>query len=329
MLPAAGVGPAGPRPGAAAARARRVRARRLRPAADRHRGVVPPRVLGGGSTTSRCSATCARRRPDRDRGLRRGPRRGGHARRAGGQPAHASGIAYAIAARESVPAGLPDATARRRAGWTTPSRSCAPRCGRHAAGGARRRRPPRRPPHRRSAQQRPLGARVARPALGVPLVEAGDVCPRGDRLLLRATMRPIDVVYRRTDADRADSYLGRLLIPPLAAGTLGLVNAFGTGVADDKLVHSYVADMVRFYLGRSRPPVRADVRPRAARRPRRGAGPLRRARGQAARRPRRHRRGGSARTRGPRTSRRRAARSSPTRAPGSRSRWCRLSRTRR
>ncbi len=28
-----------------------------------------------------------------------------------------------------------------------------------------------------------------------------------------------------------------------------MVNAFGTGVADDKLVHAYVEEMVRFYLG--------------------------------------------------------------------------------
>ncbi len=31
--------------------------------------------------------------------------------------------------------------------------------------------------------------------------------------------------------------------------TLACVNAFGTGVADDKLVHGYVEEMVRFYLG--------------------------------------------------------------------------------
>ena len=86
-------------------------------------------------------------------------------------------------------------------------------------------------------------------ALGVPLVEPGELCVRGDRLLLRAGMRPVDVVYRRTNADRADSALARLLLPSLAAGTLGVVNAYGTGVADDKLVHSYVEDMVRFYLG--------------------------------------------------------------------------------
>src|SRR6185503_15992753 len=40
-----------------------------------------------------------------------------------------------------------------------------------------------------------------------------------------------------------------LLLEPWARGRLGLVNGFGTGVADDKLIHAYVEDMVRFYLG--------------------------------------------------------------------------------
>ena len=35
----------------------------------------------------------------------------------------------------------------------------------------------------------------------------------------------------------------------MLAGTLACVNAFGTGVADDKLMHAYVEEMVRFYLG--------------------------------------------------------------------------------
>ena len=38
-----------------------------------------------------------------------------------------------------------------------------------------------------------------------------------------------------------------LLAAPLRAGTLGVVNAFGTGIADDKLVHAYVEDLIRFY----------------------------------------------------------------------------------
>ena len=32
-------------------------------------------------------------------------------------------------------------------------------------------------------------------------------------------------------------------------GTLGLINQYGTGVADDKLAHAYAEAMIRFYLG--------------------------------------------------------------------------------
>lgn len=86
-------------------------------------------------------------------------------------------------------------------------------------------------------------------ALGITLATPGDLVARGDRLLLRGTLRPIDVIYRRTDGDRADSYIGRLLVPAMRQGTLGVINAFGTGVADDKLAQAYVEDMIRFYLG--------------------------------------------------------------------------------
>jgi uncharacterized circularly permuted ATP-grasp superfamily protein len=65
----------------------------------------------------------------------------------------------------------------------------------------------------------------------------------------------VDVVYRRLDEDRltdrggALTALGRLLAPALQSGRLRCVNAIGTGLADDKLAHAYVAEMVRFYLG--------------------------------------------------------------------------------
>ena len=64
-----------------------------------------------------------------------------------------------------------------------------------------------------------------------------------------------DVVYRRTDEDRLRDERGRLtrigalMLDPLRDGTLAVVNALGNGAADDKLVHAYVEDMVRFYLG--------------------------------------------------------------------------------
>ncbi|MET0816035.1 MAG: circularly permuted type 2 ATP-grasp protein [Solirubrobacteraceae bacterium] len=84
-------------------------------------------------------------------------------------------------------------------------------------------------------------------ALGLPLARPDELQARGDRVLLGG--RPVDVIYRRTDEDRGDSAVGKLLVPAMRKGTIGVVNPFGTGVADDKLTQAYVEDMVRFYLG--------------------------------------------------------------------------------
>ena len=73
-------------------------------------------------------------------------------------------------------------------------------------------------------------------ALGIPLLESQEV-----------DLDAVDVVYRRTNADRVDTAVGELLLEPIRAGRIGVVNAFGTGVADDKLTHAYVEDMIRFY----------------------------------------------------------------------------------
>jgi uncharacterized circularly permuted ATP-grasp superfamily protein len=82
--------------------------------------------------------------------------------------------------------------------------------------------------------------------LDVPLVTEEDLVVEGDRLLLRdAPQRPVDVVYRRTDA----SSLHAPGHAKLLQARVGVVNAFGTGVADDKLTHAYVEDLVRFYTG--------------------------------------------------------------------------------
>jgi uncharacterized circularly permuted ATP-grasp superfamily protein len=93
--------------------------------------------------------------------------------------------------------------------------------------------------------------------LDVPLVGLADLEPRAGRLYARVgnQLRPVDVLYRRTDEDRlADEHghptpLADALLDPLRRGTLACFNAFGTGLADDKLVHAYVEEMVRFYLG--------------------------------------------------------------------------------
>lgn len=75
-------------------------------------------------------------------------------------------------------------------------------------------------------------------ALGIPLLEPDELVARDD----------IAVVYRRTNADRLDTTVGRMLWERMRGGGIGVVNAFGTGVADDKLTHAYVEDMIRFYL---------------------------------------------------------------------------------
>jgi uncharacterized circularly permuted ATP-grasp superfamily protein len=89
--------------------------------------------------------------------------------------------------------------------------------------------------------------------IAIPLAEQHELEQYDRRLWLRPpgarTRRRVDVVYNRTSTDRLDSALGQLLLEPIQAGRLGMVNAFGAGVVDDKLTHAYVEDMVRFYLG--------------------------------------------------------------------------------
>jgi len=103
--------------------------------------------------------------------------------------------------------------------------------------------------------------------LGIPVVLPGDVMVRKGRLhawLGGGRTRQIDVVYRRTDVDGLRDRAGRatwladLLLAPVRRGTLAVVNPFGAGLADDKLVHAYVEEMVRFYLGEE--PLLASVR---------------------------------------------------------------------
>jgi uncharacterized circularly permuted ATP-grasp superfamily protein len=97
--------------------------------------------------------------------------------------------------------------------------------------------------------------RIAR-ALSIPLVTCAELSVSGDRLFARVNGQrlPVDVVYRRTNEDRLEdehgnlTFVGATLIAPLSAGTVTCVNAFGAGVADDKLMHAYVEKMVRFYL---------------------------------------------------------------------------------
>ena len=90
---------------------------------------------------------------------------------------------------------------------------------------------------------------------GWPLLAVDDLAVRGDRLVQRADGSPVDVVWRRTNEDRlrgddgTPTALGRLLLEPLHAGSVRVLNALGTGVADDKRTYPYVEALVRFFCG--------------------------------------------------------------------------------
>ena len=91
---------------------------------------------------------------------------------------------------------------------------------------------------------------------GLELVTLADLERDGDHVVRREgdATRRIDVVYQRTREDRftdaagGPTAIGELLLEPCGAGRVACVNAPGSGVGDDKLVHAYVEEMIRFYL---------------------------------------------------------------------------------
>jgi uncharacterized circularly permuted ATP-grasp superfamily protein len=94
--------------------------------------------------------------------------------------------------------------------------------------------------------------------MGVQLVEGRDLVVDGG-VFMRTTkgLEPVDVIYRRIDDDfldpdafRPDSLLGVPgLMEAYRAGRVGLANAPGNGVADDKVVYAYVPEIIRYYEG--------------------------------------------------------------------------------
>ena len=95
--------------------------------------------------------------------------------------------------------------------------------------------------------------------MGVELVEGQDLVVKDKFVYMRTTrgLQRVDVIYRRVDDDfldpqvfRSTSMLGCAgLMEAYRAGNVGICNAVGTGVADDKSVYPYVPEMIRFYLG--------------------------------------------------------------------------------
>ena len=163
-----------------------------------------------------------------------------------------SGFAYLHAARRALLSHLPippDANPRPLDGeidlLADALRTAAPE------GSAGHHSPVRGAADRRRAQLGLLGARLAGPLAAHPAGRArGPVGPRrpavrfdrrravARRRRLPAHQRGPARVRRRRAADRPDP-----------RGTLGLINQYGSGVADDKLTHAYVEDMIRYYVG--------------------------------------------------------------------------------
>jgi len=94
--------------------------------------------------------------------------------------------------------------------------------------------------------------------MGVPLVEGRDLVVEDDRVYMRTIdgLARVDVIYRRVndefldpEAFRSDSMLGVAgLMRAYLLGNVGLANAVGTGVADDKAVYAYMPRVIRYYL---------------------------------------------------------------------------------
>ena len=94
--------------------------------------------------------------------------------------------------------------------------------------------------------------------MGVVLVEGRDLFVENDFVYMRTIYGPekVDVIYRRVDdlfldplVFKKDSLLG---VPGLFSvymkGNVSLVNAPGTGVADDKAVYTYMPEIIKYYL---------------------------------------------------------------------------------
>jgi len=95
--------------------------------------------------------------------------------------------------------------------------------------------------------------------MGVELVEGRDLFCSGGKVFMRTTSGPtrVDVIYRRVDDEfldplqfRADSMLGSPgLMLAARLGNVTIANAVGNGVADDKLVYTYLPELTKYYLG--------------------------------------------------------------------------------
>lgn len=95
--------------------------------------------------------------------------------------------------------------------------------------------------------------------MGIELVEGSDLVVKNHFVYMKTTngLKQVDVIYRRVDDDfldplefNAKSVLGVAgIMGAYRKGNVNIVNAPGTGIADDKAIYIYVPDMIKYYLG--------------------------------------------------------------------------------
>ncbi len=96
--------------------------------------------------------------------------------------------------------------------------------------------------------------------MGAELVEGPDLIVADDDCVYMKTVEGlsrVDVIYRRIDdlfldpdAFNSESVLGvKGLMRAWQKGNVALANAPGAGIADDKVIYTYVPEMIRYYLG--------------------------------------------------------------------------------
>ena len=95
--------------------------------------------------------------------------------------------------------------------------------------------------------------------MGIALVEGKDLFVENDIVYMKTVSGKlrVDCIYRRLDDNFLDPkvfFKGSLIgVPGLfkawRKGNVGILNGIGTGVADDKVIYSYVNKMIVYYLG--------------------------------------------------------------------------------
>ena len=94
--------------------------------------------------------------------------------------------------------------------------------------------------------------------MGIELVEGSDLVVKDHVVYMKTTngLKHVDVIYRRVDDDFLDplefnaaSTLGVAgIMAAYREGNVNIINAPGTGIADDKAIYIYVPDMIKYYL---------------------------------------------------------------------------------